>query len=318
MAGLDDKQSEHLDITDSPTEMLVADNSGESVGGKTSTGNYVNTQTQNGGNCNSNNTSDELSDSSEASSLSDSDRNKLPKVNCPEKIILCLDLSPEMRSVSFQSRANPRASLFELVMKTTEIFIKTKMKLHPKHEVAIAVLEDEASWYQTFSTNANSLCEVLNHLEPLDQPLEHSTFDMMSVMEILSSVELPTVDDLLLPPPHVVRVILVYGRSTCPPVMSDAAKQAFEKLMESPYFFFDVLYVHEIPSEENKCEEIYDLLCGLDEDECGYVLEVSRSTTRLFDHMASLLAHPLQRPRQRDTQYKLTEMHKREEASPVT
>ena len=30
---------------------------------------------------------DELSDTSEASSTSDCDRNKLPKVNCPEKIV---------------------------------------------------------------------------------------------------------------------------------------------------------------------------------------------------------------------------------------
>ena len=36
------------------------------------------------------------------------------------------------------------------------------------------------------------------------------------------------------------------------------------------------------------------------------MLEVSRSTTRLFDHMATLLAHPLQRPKQRDTHYLLT------------
>ena len=38
----------------------------------------------------------------------------------------------------------------------------------------------------------------------------------------------------------------------------------------------------------------------------GMMLKVSRSTTRLFDHMAALLAHPLQRPKQRDTFYKLT------------
>ena len=44
----------------------------------------------------------------------------------------------------------------------------------------------------------------------------------------------------------------------------------------------------------------------MDEEEEGYMLEVSRSTTRLFDHMAALLAHPLQRPKQRDTFYKLT------------
>ncbi|KAJ7377030.1 Component of the BRCA1-A complex [Desmophyllum pertusum] len=52
--------------------------------------------------------------------------------------------------------------------------------------------------------------------------------------------------------------------------------------------------------------EIYDYFCDMDEEEEGYMLEVSRSTTRLFDHMAALLAHPLQRPKQRDTYYKLT------------
>lgn len=53
-------------------------------------------------------------------------------------------------------------------------------------------------------------------------------------------------------------------------------------------------------------QEIYDYFCDMDEEEEGYILEVSRSTTRLFDHMAALLAHPLQRPKQRDTFYKLT------------
>lgn len=53
-------------------------------------------------------------------------------------------------------------------------------------------------------------------------------------------------------------------------------------------------------------QSIYDIFCELDEDEVGYMLEVSRSTTRLFDHMAALLAHPLQRPKQRDTYYMLT------------
>ena len=43
----------------------------------------------------------------------------------------------------------------------------------------------------------------------------------------------------------------------------------------------------------------------MDEEEEGNMLEVSRSTTPLFDHMAALLAHPLQRPKQRDTFYKL-------------
>lgn len=35
------------------------------------------------------------------------------------------------------------------------------------------------------------------------------------------------------------------------------------------------------------------------------MLEVARSTTRLFDHTAKLLSHPLQRVRQQDINLKL-------------
>ena len=88
-------------------------------------------------------------------------------------------------------------------------------------------------------------------------------------------------------------------RITALPYLLRLVKLKFERALWSLLL---ILYFH--------LQEIYDLFCALDENEYGYVLEVSRSTTRLFDHMASLLAHPLQRPRQRDSQYKLIEMNK--------
>ncbi|PFX23978.1 BRISC and BRCA1-A complex member 1 [Stylophora pistillata] len=174
---------------------------------------------------------DNQSLSSEDSSKNDGLRSKIPRVNCPEHIILCLDLSAEMKSTSFQNK---------------------------------------------------------------------------TVLDRQENVTLPHVEDISLPPPYVVRVIIVYGRSYCIPRMSTRAKEIFSQLSACPYFFLDVLYVHELPSEMNRCKEIYDFFCDMDEEEDGFMLEVSRSTTRLFDHMAALVAHPLQRPKQRDTSYTLT------------
>ena len=45
----------------------------------------------------------------------------------------------------------------------------------------------------------------------------------------------------------------------------------------------------------------------MDEREVCFMLEVSHSLTRLCDHTAKLLAHPLQRPRQQDIEHQLIE-----------
>lgn len=70
----------------------------------------------------------------------------------------------------------------------------------------------------------------------------------------------------------------------------------------------DALYVHEPPSEENKCEEIFNSICDLDEKGLSYIFEAARNPTKLYDQMAQLLAHPLQRPVQRDVAYRLLNM----------
>lgn len=243
------------------------------------------------------------SDSSDNESL----RSRVPRVNSPEHLILCLDLSPEMKSMSFQCKSVSERTIFQLVQRAIQIFVKTKSKMNPNHQFSIMVLDDKASWYKHFTSDVEVICSTLNRLSPEDNLLSRDEFDMRDLFDaVKENISLPEVEDILLPPPYIVRLVLIYGRSQCVPQVSPEAKKVLSSLLESPYFFLDVLYVHELPSEVNLCKEIYDRFCDMDEEEEGYMLEVSRSTTRLFDHMAALLAHPLQRPKQRDTFYKLT------------
>ncbi|XP_068676406.1 BRISC and BRCA1-A complex member 1-like isoform X2 [Montipora foliosa] len=225
----------------------------------------------------SNGIAESLSTSSDNSD-NESLRSRVPRVNCPEHLILCLDLSPEMKSMSFQCKSVSERTIFQFVQRAVQIFVKTKSKMNPSHQFSIMVLDDKASWYKHFTNDVEVICSTLNRLSPEDELSSLGEFNMSGLFDaVRESVTLPEVEDILLPPPYIVRLVLVYGRSQCVPNVSPEAKK-----------------------------EIYDFFCDMDEEEEGYMLEVSRSTTRLFDHMAALLAHPLQRPKQRDTFYKLT------------
>jgi len=52
-------------------------------------------------------------------------------------------------------------------------------------------------------------------------------------------------------------------------------------------------------------QSIFHHLCSLDVKGNSYVLEASKNPTKVFDCMAQLLAHPLQRPLQHDLNYSL-------------
>lgn len=55
----------------------------------------------------------------------------------------------------------------------------------------------------------------------------------------------------------------------------------------------------------NLLQEIFDRLCDFDEKGMSYIFEAARNPTRLYDQMAKLLAHPLQRPLQSEIAYRL-------------
>lgn len=50
-------------------------------------------------------------------------------------------------------------------------------------------------------------------------------------------------------------------------------------------------------------QKIYDFFCDLDKEEKGYILEVSNSIKILYETLAKLICHPLQRSPQNEAFY---------------
>lgn len=219
-----------------------------------------------------------------------------PGVNCPEKIVLCLDLSTEMEQMKFLSRAGDRFSTLQLVKRTIGLFLQSKHRLDSRHEFGLITVHETATWFRDFTKDPR---DISNLLEDLHGTCECSAFDVGSLLKvILRQVDLPLMEDIALPPPYIVRVILIIGRSQNKLILDH---EVHKLLLLSPYLFIDVFYVHEPPSEQNCCEQIFDQLCSLDVKGQSYIFEVSKNLTKLYDNMAQLLAHPLQRPLQKDT-----------------
>ncbi|XP_061192764.1 BRISC and BRCA1-A complex member 1-like isoform X1 [Saccostrea echinata] len=227
----------------------------------------------------------------------------LPRVNCPEKIIICLDMSSEMDKVSFRSRSGDKWTPMKLVRRALSFFLHSKQRINKNHQFALVHLFDKASWVKDFTGNIKS---IMNALDDLSETVELQSFNATSLFDLIHQcVPLPEVegDVTILPPPYVVRMLFIYGRSNGLIEFHD--KESYRLLDSSPYFVFDALYVHEPPSEENKCEEIFDRLCDFDEKGMSYIFEAARNPTRLYDQMSQLLAHPLQRPLQGEVSYRL-------------
>ncbi|KAK2167494.1 hypothetical protein LSH36_27g09102 [Paralvinella palmiformis] len=224
-----------------------------------------------------------------------------PKVNCQEKIIICLDISTEMEKDTFRSRSGDRFSQIKLAKRAIGIFLHSKHNINPEHEFAVILLKEQAIWMHPFTNNPD---KVLAILEDFDRGFPTETFDMTSLFDVIrKQVELPKLSDpSVVSPPYIVRALLIYGRSHCVPTYSN--KQSLNILLSSPHFFIDAFYIHEVPAEDNQCEVIFDTLCELDEKGLFYIFEVSRNPTRLYDCMAQLLPHPLQRPIQLDACYR--------------
>lgn len=219
-----------------------------------------------------------------------------PGVNCPEKIVLCLDLSSEMEQMKFLSRAGDRFSTLQLVKRTIGLFVQSKHRLDNRHEFGLVTVHETAAWFRDFTKDPR---DISNLIEDLDETCDCSALDIGSLLKvILRRVELPVMEDPSLPPPYIVRVILIIGRSQS---KLELDHEVHKMLVMSPYLFIDVFYVHEPPSEHNCCEQIFDQLCSLDVKGQSYIFEVSKNLTKLYDNMAQLLAHPLQRPLQKDT-----------------
>ncbi|WAR23606.1 BABA1-like protein [Mya arenaria] len=106
---------------------------------------------------------------------------------------------------------------------------------------------------------------------------------------------------------HEFALVLLHEKATLkfsppPPVEDDIERTipeftSFNELNSSPYFFIDALYLHE--------PEVFDSICDLDQKGLSYIFGASRNLTKVYDTMGQMLAHPLQRPVQSETMYRI-------------
>lgn len=184
-----------------------------------------------------------------------------------------------------------------------DFFLHSKYAINKDTEFALLTLKgNEPCWVQNLT---NSLRDIINAVDYLStEEYTSETFDFKKVFQMVKQkVEIPEYKEgeCILPPPYIVRMIVLYGRSNCVPLISREDPN-YIFLREKMYFFIDILLAHEDDCAAYKCESIYDALQELD-DGYSYVYEVSRKATKIHDCIAKLLAHPLQRPLQKNTDY---------------
>lgn len=225
-------------------------------------------------------------------------------INSPEKIVFVIDTARERNCTPFKLSTGGNYMPLFMIKRIVENFICTKSIIQRSHEYALMTLNSHsARWICDFTNNIDSIVNYLNSID--EDPLEEDQtfYDLGEMLDKLQEkLPLPTKKHDTIIPTFVVRVILVYSRSSSMPKFH-TGKYSLDILTNSPYFFIDVLYVHEPPCSENLCQEIYTEIAKLSTRNFSYILEVGRNAAKLHDNMAKLLAHPLQRPPQEDVCY---------------
>ncbi|XP_041061046.1 BRISC and BRCA1-A complex member 1 isoform X2 [Carcharodon carcharias] len=233
---------------------------------------------------------------------------RTPKVNCPEKVIICLDLSEEMSLQKLDSMNGSKTNALNIAQKMIEMFVRTKHKIDKRHEFALVVVNDEVTWLSGFTSDPREVCSCLYDLDT--NVCESFNLDGLFNL-IQQKIELPVTENVqTIPPPYIVRMILVYIRTPCHP--QAISIERLSKILQSPYFFFDMIYIHngtEEMDEDSICKEVYSFFNNLDTKGTSYKYDVSLTgqAVELHNCMAKLLAHPLQRPIQTHAVYSLLE-----------
>ncbi|KAK2087647.1 Component of the BRCA1-A complex [Saguinus oedipus] len=214
---------------------------------------------------------------------------RTPRVNCPEKVIICLDLSEEMSLPKLESFNGSKTNALNVSQKMIEMFVRTKHKIDKSHEFALVVVNDDTAWLSGLTSDPRELCSCLYDLETAScstfsiLPGRASPSDLEGLFSLIQQkTELPVTENVqTIPPPYVVRTILVYSRPPCQPQFS----------LTEPM------------------KDMFAFMGSLDTKGTSYKYEVALAGPALELHncMAKLLAHPLQRPCQSHASYSLLE-----------
>ncbi|XP_050343935.1 BRISC and BRCA1-A complex member 1-like [Nymphalis io] len=227
----------------------------------------------------------------------------LPNINVPEKIIICLDVCYDDQNALFRLGDGTTYTPINMFKRVLDFFIHSKHAINKRTEFALIILKDAVPYFvQNFTNNLKDILSAIDYVNAEESKSEN--FDFQKLFEILKQeVEIPEYkqSDCIIPPPYIVRMIVLFTRSNCIPLISQEDSY-FNFLKKHLYFYIDILLAHEEDCALYKCADVYDSLQDLDNG-YSYVFEVSKNATKIHDCIAKLLAHPLQRPLQKNTNY---------------
>ncbi|NXR40634.1 BABA1 protein, partial [Zosterops hypoxanthus] len=218
---------------------------------------------------------------------------RTPRVNCPEKVILCLDLAEEMAVPKLESFNGSRSNALTVAQKMIEMFVRTKHKIDKSHEFALVVVNNDATWLSGFTSDPREVCSCLYDLDTV--VCQSFSIRCHGGHWGQQKIELPVTDNVqTIPPPYVVRTILVFGRPGCQPHFCGGDHVKGENNQNFTLF---------PPSGQ----DMFGFFGSLDTKGTNYKYEVALAGPALELHncMAKLLAHPLQRPCQSHAAYAL-------------
>ncbi|KAK0178910.1 hypothetical protein PV327_007750 [Microctonus hyperodae] len=226
---------------------------------------------------------------------------KLPALNLPEKILIIIDTIRESDCTPFEFGCGSKYSPLDIIKRAVQFFICSKSTINPKHEYALMILDaDSAKLICDFTNDEKKLSSILKEIQEIVLTDTVEYFDLDTCFQIISGFSIG-IGEMF--PSYVYRTILIYTRSNCIPRFY--MRHNFELFMKHNYYFFDALFVHEPPSDNNKSELVYAELSKLDIKNNSWIFEVGRYAAQLHTQMAKLLAHPLQRPKQDSADYKI-------------
>uniref|UniRef100_A0A674HVT7 BRISC and BRCA1 A complex member 1 n=1 Tax=Taeniopygia guttata TaxID=59729 RepID=A0A674HVT7_TAEGU len=90
---------------------------------------------------------------------------RTPRVNCPEKLIICLDLAEEMALPKLESFNGTRSNALTVAQKMIEMFVRTKHKIDKSHEFALVVVNNDSTWLSGFTSDPREVCSCLYDLD---------------------------------------------------------------------------------------------------------------------------------------------------------
>eukprot|EP00727_Mastigamoeba_balamuthi_P012675 m51a1_g803 putative brisc and brca1-a complex member 1 (240) ;mRNA; r:659759-660786 len=210
----------------------------------------------------------------------------------PERIIFCVDTSPEFNKVwVFHGKKVTRIETLRELMK---IYVNTKKLLSPLTEFGILCLATQAYWLCELTADPNAVLSKIDMLAPAEA--EIPTCDISSVFRRVRE-KVPQWAERQLSPEntqYLYRCILLYGRTSVVPTMKSPEDHAY--LAKCPAFLFDALFIHE---KVTKAQDVYDVFPALESVLPSFFFEMTTSKP-ISQAFTQLLANGLVRGQQAD------------------